>query len=520
MTTSQKCGECGARVEPGLSFCDACGAVLSWAERNGATADATAGSAAGSADSRSYEGGSRAAEEGSGGSSEGTGRGGLSLVPSPPPSPSPSEQPSGPPTAEPGWDAFARPGGGAGLPRADRPQPVPEVSDPWGPYSGPDGTDGQAGEAGGAPAARETPAAYEMPDPREAPAGYETPAGYHSPGAPPPADPDLEDTLQNEPASTQGPSAQRPNAQGPSTLESEGMTDRARRLLVPVADPEPYAAPSVAPVLPGRPVAQRPQSVRAPGVELGTEGGTPCPWCGTGNRPERHYCARCAMPMAGERHVPGRQLPWWRRLLGFRNRETPWAGDRPRVRRAFDRVLSWLGAAVALTLVIIAAVNIPDGVQATRDHFSKRAPVSPDHVAASHSFPGHGPQSAFDELNNTWWGPGVSESGQGQWIEASFDQPTRLLDLIITPGVSSRADQNTKAALPHRIEAQITTSSGKTTTRDLTLDQGAGGQRRALRVGDVTKVRFILESAYQISAQKQVSIAEIEFFGPSNASSS
>jgi hypothetical protein len=40
-----------------------------------------------------------------------------------------------------------------------------------------------------------------------------------------------------------------------------------------------------------------------------------------------------------------------------------------------------------------------------------------------------------------------------------------------------------------------------------------------LRVGDVTKVRFVLESAYQISAQKQVSIAEIEFFGPSNASS-
>ncbi len=111
----------------------------------------------------------------------------------------------------------------------------------------------------------------------------------------------------------------------------------------------------------------------------------------------------------------------------------------------------------------------------------------------------------------------MSQSGEGQWIEARFDQPTRLLDLIITPGVSTRPDQLRKSALPHRVKATITGADGKKTTRQLTLDQGAGPQRRAFRVGAVSAVRFTIESAHGISESKQVAIAEIEFFGPSSA---
>lgn len=129
----------------------------------------------------------------------------------------------------------------------------------------------------------------------------------------------------------------------------------------------------------------------------------------------------------------------------------------------------------------------------------------------------HKPDPVFDKLNDTWWGPGVSESAQGQYIEARFDEPTRLLDLIITPGTSTRADQLSKSALSHRLTATITGKDGKTTTRGLTLDQGAGPQRRAFRVGEVTAVRFTIDSAYGTSAKKQVAIAEIEFFGPSGA---
>ncbi|WP_348265902.1 NADase-type glycan-binding domain-containing protein [Streptomyces griseoflavus] len=307
-----------------------------------------------------------------------------------------------------------------------------------------------------------------------------------------------------------------PAASGASGAPDDAIA-RARSLLVPVADPERRAAPtrSVPPVLPGRPDAGRPQ-VRAPGREPGTDGGVPCPWCGTSNRPDRHFCGLCAMPQSRAPQATGTR-PWWRRVLDPRNRETPWAGDRPRLRRGFGYLMTWALWVVLLTLLITAVVNADNAVSAVRDHFSKRGPVGPDSVKASRSYPRHGPELAFDKLNNTWWGPGVNQSGAGEWIEARFDQPTRLLDVIITPGVSTRADQLSESALPRRVEAVITTADGKKESRFLTLDQAAGGQRRAFRFGEVTAVRLIVRSSYAASADKQVAIAEVEFFGPSNS---
>ncbi|MGW7255848.1 NADase-type glycan-binding domain-containing protein [Streptomyces sp. NPDC054834] len=516
MTTTQNCAECGTRAEPGQSFCDACGAVLGWTDR--ATARAATGAstaAAGGSGDRSGEGpagdpgnavaarpataAARSGDEPAGDPAQAR-RTAPSAQPAAPASaPAPASATAAPADAGPGWDAFSRPDGGTGLARTPR-DPLGESTATGDSDAGPDGHGENTADAGTPPEDPDT-----VPSPTAARPSAPAHAHAHAP-APAPVD----ETAPTEPVPSAGPA--------PAPGHPDGLTDRARQLLVPVSDPDPRptASPSVAPVLPGRPAPQRPQVVRAPGEELGADGGIPCPWCATRNRPDRHYCARCAMPMAGEGHTPAR-LPWWRRLWGYGNRETPWAGDRPRLRRAFDRVLTWLGAALVLTVLIVLAVNIPNGVQATRDHFAKRAPVAPDKVTASRSYPGHKPELAFDKLSNTWWGPGVSESGQGQWIEARFDQPTRLLDLIITPGTSTHADQLTKSALPHRVEARVTTADGKTTTRELTLDQGAGAQRRAFRVGEVTAVRLTLESAYQPSASKQVAIAEIEFFGPSNA---
>uniref|UniRef100_UPI00374E02D4 NADase-type glycan-binding domain-containing protein n=1 Tax=Streptomyces litchfieldiae TaxID=3075543 RepID=UPI00374E02D4 len=142
--------------------------------------------------------------------------------------------------------------------------------------------------------------------------------------------------------------------------------------------------------------------------------------------------------------------------------------------------------------------------------------MEPDGFQALNSFQDHPADLAFDKLNDTWWGPGISGTGEGEWIEAGFAEPTRLLDVIITPGVSTRAAQLRESALPHRIEARITTEDGRTTTRELTLDQGLGPQRRAFRADGVTSVRFTIVSAYGTAQDKQVAIAEIEFFGPSS----
>ncbi|CAM5416433.1 zinc ribbon domain-containing protein [Streptomyces spiroverticillatus] len=460
--TAQNCPECGTRTEPGQSFCDACGAVLGW-NRPGSPA--------------------------------GTG--------------SAAEAPVSPaaPVTEGGtpWNAFDRPGpGGAGLAPARHSGPAPTAAeqryavDPA--HSRPADTPRPAWDAS-APAARDV-------RPAEAGAGNDT-----FPQEPVP---------ERYPATGTPPVNSRPGAGdhgGPPDAPGHDAAERARSLLVPVAEPEgPRSAPPVAPVLPGRPDAERPH-VRTPEPLRDTGDGPPCRWCSTPNRPGRHFCCRCAMPLAEETEqaTPAR-LPWWRRLLGRSRRDTPWAGDRPPLRRALDRIGTWIGITVALALVVLAAVFLPDGIDATSDHFAKRAPVSPDTVLASRTFPGHKPELVFDKRSNTWWGPGRAESGQGEWIEVGFREPTRLLDVIITPGVSSRPEKIGESALPHRVKATITGKDGTTTTRELVLDQGAGAQRRPFRVGEVTKVRFTVESAHAASARKQVALAEIEFFGPSSAS--
>ncbi|MGW2279180.1 NADase-type glycan-binding domain-containing protein [Streptomyces sp. NPDC001770] len=512
--TTQNCAECGTRAEPGQSFCDACGAVLSWADRGAPAAAASTARAQGTAVEvppyqAAFDGPAPASADRTA------------------PSPDRASRSDGPAPAGAGWDAFARPGGGAGLPRPSR-QPL-DAGPPARAGSPEDGAREAAhDDRHAAPAERTGPSGHGAYDDRDEPDTREVPGvtdDWAAHMAARRADGGAAGAADDWPAGAAGDDWPAGGAGDRGTgaddrgtgADDRGMSDRARRLIVPVADPSPVVAPSVAPVLPGRPAPQRPQSVQAPGEQLGFDGGTPCPWCSTRNRPDRHYCTRCAMPMAGDEHAPGRRLPWWRRLFDSSNRETPWAGDRPRVRRTFDRVLSWVGAAIVLTLVIVAAVHIPDGIRATRDHFAKRAPLSPDHVSASRSYPGHKPDSSFDKIENTWWGPGVSESGQGQWIEASFDSPTRLLNVLVTPGVSKRADKNTEQALPHRIDVTVTRSSGETTRSRLTLDDGAGSQTRNFRYDDVTKVRFTIESAYHTSSKKQVAVAEIEFFGPSHS---
>lgn len=458
--TTQICAECGTRAEPGQSFCNSCGAVLRWDP---------AGARTGS------------------------------------PAPAASEADSGP-------DAFPRPAAGTAQPSRRAQDAGPH----WTPASGarPD-----AYGPGQAPTSAPAPAGTDVPP---APSGPPLP---HASGAVPP--PSVERDTAEAPqayraaADDSGSEDTDPHIPMPPAPDDvppgDPLSDRARSLVVPVADPEaaPTApAPAAAPVLPGRPDTERPQ-VRAP--ERSRDGyGPPCRWCATPNHPSRHFCNHCAMPLAESAvRTPGHQ-PWWRRLFGPGRRDTPWAGERPRLRRVFDSIGTWITCAVALTLLILAVVYVPDGIQATRDHFAKRAPAEPDGIRASRSYSGHGPKRAIDKLNNTWWGPGVSQTGHGEWIEVSFTRPTRLLDLIITPGVSTRADQLSKSALPHRVKATITKKDGGTTTRELTLDPAAGGQRRDFDVGEVTRVRFTIESAHAASADKQVAIAEIELFGPSD----
>ncbi|MFI8860727.1 NADase-type glycan-binding domain-containing protein [Streptomyces prasinus] len=572
------CAECGTPAEPGQSFCDSCGAVLGWAGsgRPGRTEPAGRPTAADTPARTRTPDGPGPGPDDRPGPTRGTGAddrpGGDGAAGRPrrgdtddwPGNDDRTERPhrgdaddrpggdggTGRPrrgdtddwpgatgrtsgTDDPGRAAAPRPRTGtaddgpratapASTTHADERTTAPEARgtaaphDPYGhdddghdgrdPY-GRDGDEGHDGRGDGADRTAGTPAAATAAPGRSP--GHR--GDRRDPAASPPADPYA--------TSPDGDTEPLPHAAGsprPSHHDDAAAAARARSLLVPVADPEPRAPDehAVAPVLPGRPVAHRPQ-VRSVGPQADAEGGIPCPWCSTLNRPERHYCSRCAMSMTRGDDTPER-LPWWRRMFGDRSGESAWAGDRPRLRRGFGQIWNWIVAAVVIGLVITLIVNMGAMIQATRDHFAKRAPIGPSSVKASRSYSEHGAALAFDKLNNTWWGPGISQSAQGEWLEASFDQPTRLLDLVITPGVSTKSDQLQESALPRQLEAQITLADGEKITRTITLDQAAGGQRRKFRVGEVTTVRFVLRSAYGADPKKQVAIAEIEFFGPSS----
>ncbi|MEW1773044.1 zinc ribbon domain-containing protein [Streptomyces sp. NPDC086777] len=469
MTTNRNCTECGTVAQPGQSFCDACGAVLTWAGTNDEPSQ---------------------------------------------------QQPAEPGAAVPGWAAVTSGDGGTGLPQRDTQATTATAT------AKPPSHDTPPTTAPRQPHADlSTPPTTAPREPRADQSSSPTtaPRQPHGDVSTPPTTAPREGRgeLRDQPPPTvTSPTAETTPLPTPRTPADDDH-DRARRLLIPVSEPTPTPAPQpIAPVLPGRPTPQRPAAVRAPGEDLGAHGGTPCPWCATPNRHDRHFCTRCAMPMAGHPDTgPAARRPWWRRIFDFRRRETPWAGDRPRLRRTFDRVVTWIVAAVVLTGVTVLAVNTPKAVSATRDHFAKRAPVSPDSYRASRAYAGHKPELLFDKLNNTWWGPGIAGAGEGEWVEAHFDEPTRLLNVVITSGESTHNEQLNKSALPHRLTATIKTADGKTVTRELTLDQAAGGQTRDLRAADVVSVRFTIDSSYQTSARTQVAIAEIEFFGPSSANS-
>ncbi len=307
-----------------------------------------------------------------------------------------------------------------------------------------------------------------------------------------------------------------PNSPTPPPAPVPPDVARARALLVPVADRTRAVpqAPEVAPVLPGTPLAARP-TVRQPGDEH-TPHGDACPWCGTSNQPDRHFCRRCAMRLAESPGGPQRR-PWWRRLLDFRGREAPWAGERPRLRRDLGRIVRWtLTLAVAVALVITVANEAAPATHAVEDHFATRAQIHEIAFSASHSAASQPASLAGDGYNNTAWGSGYGSANTGQWLQANFASPQHLLNVIVTPCAGSESDAISIDACPSQMEAFITNNSGKVTTQQINLDDGQA-QTFGMDARDVVSVRFVIESIYGESPTKEVAIAELEFFGPSSS---
>ncbi|WP_067463768.1 NADase-type glycan-binding domain-containing protein [Actinomadura macra] len=356
----------------------------------------------------------------------------------------------------------------------------------------------------------EAPAQPAPPAHTERPPAHAEPPAHTEPPEPPPAHTERPPAASPRPrtAARDVPSAAARPQQPPARDE------RARRLLVPVApESDTRVAPQgPTPVLPGRPEAARPRmrAIERPDWS----GGVPCPWCDTPNPPDRHFCRQCAMRLAAADKNGSRTRTWWQRIFeGGRDREAPWAGDRPRLRRAPGRmlslvVLSLLGVSLLWT-VIVKADDVGNGIV---DHFVRRVPVTSNTAKASHSDPKHGAGLAFDGLSDTFWGTGYGGGGQGVFLEASFIQPRRLLNVIITPGISKQPDRYATQARPQILDATVFSSDDTTRTTELQLDDAPGPQKLKLRGNNVVRVRLTIRSAYGAAPNRQVCIAEVEFF--------
>ncbi|MFC7547756.1 hypothetical protein [Plantactinospora sp. GCM10030261] len=241
-------------------------------------------------------------------------------------------------------------------------------------------------------------------------------------------------------------------------------------------------------------------------------GERPCSGCGTGNDPARRFCRSCGAPLTGT--VVERRPPWWRRLLAaLGGRRVYRAG----YRRPVTEPARWwrpvLLMAVLLALVLLGAGPgwgmVGRLVDTVRDRTADRVAVTPAAARASSAAPRAGAEQVFDGVSNRYWAP--ADSAEGAWVEVDFDRPVRLLNIIVTSGVSTDQRQFLTQDRPRELEVAATTGSGEVVRTTLTLSDAPGAQPFAVTVGDALRVRFVIRSVYDSRQGHLCGLAELEF---------
>ncbi|MGQ4484601.1 zinc ribbon domain-containing protein [Streptomyces sp. SAS_281] len=299
--------------------------------------------------------------------------------------------------------------------------------------------------------------------------------------------PEPDPAVAPQPAPAPPPAAPRPPAPAPV------QPGRPRP-----PEPEPPAEEPIGAVLPGVPVTARP-TVRTAAADDEPDG-EPCPSCGTNNRPGRTFCRNCAEPL--KPRAQAAPLPWWR---------TRWPFNR-RVRAGSGRLLR--GSLIALVVAALLAAGfllVPAGryvVEDVRDKLGGTGEVSPLHVSANASAPGHPAKAAVDGVTNTYWGAPKT----GDALTAEFEDPFRLVGVTVHTGVSTKPEVFQKGARPTRADLTITTENGKIHQKTMTLADKPGEQTLRMGISDVVSVRFTIREAAGEAGGHPIALGEIEYF--------
>jgi hypothetical protein len=239
-------------------------------------------------------------------------------------------------------------------------------------------------------------------------------------------------------------------------------------------------------------------------------GELPCPRCAAGNAPGRRFCRACGTELVAAA-APAR-VSWWRRLLA-RLRPTYDAGTRRKVREPRSRRRGLLLTAVVLAAVVVLVALVParpllDRVAANvRDRFASRVPATPVAERASSSAPNTAPARVADGATNRFWAP--AGRATGAWVEVDFAQPVRLLEVIVTPGVSTDKQQFLTQGRPRELSVTV---NGKPAGNPLALRDEPGGQHFTVKVDGAKRVRFTIVSTFGIPPGHLCALGELEFF--------
>ncbi|WP_213450301.1 zinc ribbon domain-containing protein [Rhizomonospora bruguierae] len=345
---------------------------------------------------------------------------------------------------------------------------------------------GGAARPGGEPATVGTspvsPAAPAPPEPGAAPV---------SPAVPPPRESAASPV---SPAPTPAASASTPAPAG------EGAAPEAAERIPPERRPGQAARRRpVVQEVPDRPAPPRP-------------GDLVCGRCGSGNDPARRFCRSCGASLAEAAPV---KLHWWQRLWRRLSRPAKYAAGERRRRRA-GPIVGRLTRILALLLAAALAVAfgpslVRRGVNEVRDRTRKHEPISATGFAASSARRDNPAARIGDGKNNRYWAP--AGRAQGAWVEATFPRPLRILDIIVTPGVSPNQDEFVAAGRPHELDVLATPDRGEPTRFTLTLSDAPGPQTFHVTADRAVRIRFTVRSVFGANADPVVAIAEVEFYG-------
>lgn len=253
------------------------------------------------------------------------------------------------------------------------------------------------------------------------------------------------------------------------------------------ATEQPHAVPPTHPVAP-------PRAPTAPTVTEPSGDGPRCPVCGTVNRAGAKFCRQCGTALTEV--APSRPAARRRRL--HRTGGSPW----PR------RIVALVVLAVLVVAGFVLAPYVGNVAQNVLDKLSTPASTSPIRVTGSAAVPGHPVSAAVDGVSNQYWGaPSV-----GDWAQFTFGRPFRLLGVVITPGASTDPTAFAQEARPTRVELDITTSTGSTTTIPIVLADKPGPQTTNTGISNVIAIRLVIRAAAHQQSGRAIALGEIEFF--------